>query len=1092
MVMGDKVQSRGTTGYSFGLQEEARRSSAATASRLNQRFQEDFEQKYQQSLYKNLDRKSNRNSNQYWIEDSKKTSSENSHKISSKSTSKVSPKIPLNIWTFLHLFIPSSGHSNISSFLHRKPLKFTMLESVSKWPISGTSRLVKARSSPNVSKPPLSIPKKQSTQDPQTPVAISRAQQKKCSPIASKANAPRPPARSHNKEHQPRSSILSSHQDTSRPKPSPSSKPRRPEDAPKTPSPRSQSSPKDPNPQSSKKKSASRSSSSSCSILEDRSLLKKGLAYTPEPRKPLDRCSSLASVSTLEDSRRPEPLRRKLAPMSRSTSLWSVQSASRRSSARQSGIRPSRIPLLSSRGRSLADLSRVDRAAEFPAEVDRSMDERIYENCREALGGRSTSNLEERAARLMAQLADDEKEEEEERSVDVPDAAPPRRTRVYEDRGIEGLAPKPRERTKRNFNVDGEVNSKERREKLVEGRRVAEVGRRGLDELRSYSGEAKRELEEAKKKGESRKGLGETKRRLVEGTKSFETRRSGEETKMSLEKSRVDIGGSKGELGVERDLDKRRANLEETRVELLKLKESLEDSKVDMKKAAIILEHSSNDIQPRKRFEKSKEDLESSSKILENSRNPYNEPTKPIETSTSDLNIPQTQPRRSLQHSSKSLEEPKKAIPPSSLEKPTKPPDDPPNNPEINRETPNKTPQKPEAIFKASDPRVQGSTTQLQECQKFDSVPEVVDLSWKQSNERASSLEEATKAKENSNIQELRRNWEKQLCGSSEKITESTTVAVQASKRSCSLSKETRQRKEEEEQRRKQQSVGKRAKEIEQLVNFFNCKNAESRGPWTKAATIEGSRASKKGQDYNGYASDGNCSEDSGHMSNENEVDVEIRGQSDSGGFKGSDYLADDATSGIDVFDSTRMMSRRLEDSEKKKLLAVRSSPSTSSGASSIDSCREDLAKHGQYLEREDWKGNDRRQIFFRSGTLERLEAQRDEKLTGHIILLQARCRGYLARRKLNTLKLQDLAVRCIQRNVRKLMSVREWPWWRLYVKVAPLLNVHRTEDQLKARTEELEILRAKVERLEQERNHLKHDNDKLEAKVSSKRREYF
>lgn len=32
-------------------------------------------------------------------------------------------------------------------------------------------------------------------------------------------------------------------------------------------------------------------------------------------------------------------------------------------------------------------------------------------------------------------------------------------------------------------------------------------------------------------------------------------------------------------------------------------------------------------------------------------------------------------------------------------------------------------------------------------------------------------------------------------------------------------------------------------------------------------------------------------------------------------------------------------------------------------------------------------------------------------------------------------------------------MSVREWPWWRLYVKVAPLLNVHRAEDQLKAKT---------------------------------------
>jgi predicted nuclease with TOPRIM domain len=33
---------------------------------------------------------------------------------------------------------------------------------------------------------------------------------------------------------------------------------------------------------------------------------------------------------------------------------------------------------------------------------------------------------------------------------------------------------------------------------------------------------------------------------------------------------------------------------------------------------------------------------------------------------------------------------------------------------------------------------------------------------------------------------------------------------------------------------------------------------------------------------------------------------------------------------------------------------------------------------------------------------------------------------------------------------------------------------------------EELEQLRAKVEKLEQEQTHLKHDNDRLEAKVSS------
>nr|CAD7398400.1 unnamed protein product [Timema poppensis] len=122
-------------------------------------------------------------------------------------------------------------------------------------------------------------------------------------------------------------------------------------------------------------------------------------------------------------------------------------------------------------------------------------------------------------------------------------------------------------------------------------------------------------------------------------------------------------------------------------------------------------------------------------------------------------------------------------------------------------------------------------------------------------------------------------------------------------------------------------------------------------------------------------------------------------------------------------------------------------------------------------------------EIFFRSGVLTYLEAQRDEKLTGNVIQLQARCRGYLARSKLNELKVQDVAVRCIQRNVRKFMSVRDWPWWRLLVRVTPLLNVYRIEEQLRLNMEELEQLKVKVEKLEQERTHLKHENDRLEAK---------
>lgn len=75
--------------------------------------------------------------------------------------------------------------------------------------------------------------------------------------------------------------------------------------------------------------------------------------------------------------------------------------------------------------------------------------------------------------------------------------------------------------------------------------------------------------------------------------------------------------------------------------------------------------------------------------------------------------------------------------------------------------------------------------------------------------------------------------------------------------------------------------------------------------------------------------------------------------------------------------------------------------------------------------------------------------------------------------------------MRCIQRNVRSFMQVRDWPWWRLLVRVTPLLNVHRTEEQLKIANDELTTLKVKLEKFDGERNSLKTENSKLEAKVS-------
>ncbi|KAG0412651.1 hypothetical protein HPB47_010194, partial [Ixodes persulcatus] len=106
-------------------------------------------------------------------------------------------------------------------------------------------------------------------------------------------------------------------------------------------------------------------------------------------------------------------------------------------------------------------------------------------------------------------------------------------------------------------------------------------------------------------------------------------------------------------------------------------------------------------------------------------------------------------------------------------------------------------------------------------------------------------------------------------------------------------------------------------------------------------------------------------------------------------------------------------------------------------------------------------------QIFLRAGTLSQLEAQRDERLSEEVVRLQARARGFLARRRHQ------------QR------------------KIAPVLNVHPYEEQLKStlvsagppdpnavESGEVGQLRAKLEKAEKERSELRQNHDLLEAKV--------
>ncbi|XP_070338779.1 unconventional myosin-XVIIIa isoform X13 [Equus asinus] len=123
--------------------------------------------------------------------------------------------------------------------------------------------------------------------------------------------------------------------------------------------------------------------------------------------------------------------------------------------------------------------------------------------------------------------------------------------------------------------------------------------------------------------------------------------------------------------------------------------------------------------------------------------------------------------------------------------------------------------------------------------------------------------------------------------------------------------------------------------------------------------------------------------------------------------------------------------------------------------------------------------------VFFRAGTLARLEEQRDDQTSRNLTLFQAACRGFLARQHFKKRKIQDLAIRCVQKNIKKNKGVKDWPWWKLFTTVRPLIEVQLSEEQIRNRDEEIQQLRSKLEKVEKERNELRLNSDRLETRIS-------
>ncbi|XP_012670727.1 unconventional myosin-XVIIIb isoform X2 [Clupea harengus] len=124
--------------------------------------------------------------------------------------------------------------------------------------------------------------------------------------------------------------------------------------------------------------------------------------------------------------------------------------------------------------------------------------------------------------------------------------------------------------------------------------------------------------------------------------------------------------------------------------------------------------------------------------------------------------------------------------------------------------------------------------------------------------------------------------------------------------------------------------------------------------------------------------------------------------------------------------------------------------------------------------------------VFMKRGMLQYLEQQRDQLLSNWLVQLQASCAGHQARQRYRRLKVQQMAVRCLQRNIRALTAVSSWSWWKLLCRARPLLDVNIDDQKFRAKEDEISALRRRLEKSEKERNELRQTAGSLETKVSA------
>ncbi|KAI5171202.1 myosin heavy chain 9/10/11/14 [Nematocida sp. LUAm3] len=90
--------------------------------------------------------------------------------------------------------------------------------------------------------------------------------------------------------------------------------------------------------------------------------------------------------------------------------------------------------------------------------------------------------------------------------------------------------------------------------------------------------------------------------------------------------------------------------------------------------------------------------------------------------------------------------------------------------------------------------------------------------------------------------------------------------------------------------------------------------------------------------------------------------------------------------------------------------------------------------------------------LFLRQGVLADLEENRNTKISGLVNELQRRLKGLLHANREKLQKIRDASIALLQKNIKTHAEVRQWSWWKLCMKVRPLLEIRKSEDEIRER----------------------------------------